>query len=163
MIGSKTKSPKSTTKAVDVWGELDKVCRKLHSYLYGKQDKASAKRYQARLEKILERLPANDSAILREEGAALLGELKSDIGSAISHRRREIELMTAFQASVRDSVAAGEYDAAMEVSILAGRDAAALAERQAILHGLEKRMLSQKKALAIPNGSKRGNGKRHDR
>lgn len=132
---------KAKTMDARLWAELAQLCGEMHQWLYGKRKMLSvARRHEARLESLLERLPANDMAILREEGFALLSELRQDTPNAIKHRKREIELTERLRASVQQSVAAGHYDAAMGSSILACRDAAGLRKRRAILETLEARL-----------------------
>jgi hypothetical protein len=90
------------------------------------------------LERILHQLPDNDLAILRQEGLALLHELKGQRRGAIEHRQREIQLTERLRKSVLKSVQAGDYDERMGASILATRDGAALEERRAILRALQE-------------------------
>jgi hypothetical protein len=87
-------------------------------------------------------LPENDLAIIRQEGAALLSELKGDLDSAIQHRKKEIELTERAQKSVQESVDRGDYDARTAAWALQGRDSKALQERRAILRALEEQMNS---------------------
>jgi hypothetical protein len=129
--------PKTQRKFGTIWGELDYVRKKIHYWWYIKKAKASAKRYLGRLERILEQLPEDNMAIIREEGLALLHELKGQRSAAIKHRRREIRLTERLHASVRESVQAGDYDESMAASILATRDTAVLEERRAILKALQ--------------------------
>jgi hypothetical protein len=123
-------------KTGNAWGELASLCRKVHAALYGRHDKAAARRYRHRLEIALAQLPNNDLAILRAEGDALLHELNDEIAAAIACRRKEIQLMTKLQRSVSHSIANGDYDTTTGRSILAGRDRDALAERRAIVRAL---------------------------
>jgi hypothetical protein len=85
-------------------------------------------------------LPENDLAIIRQEGAALLSELKGDLDSAIQHRKKEIELTERAQKSVQESVNRGDYDARTAAWALQGRDSKALKERRAMLRALEEQM-----------------------
>lgn len=137
-MAMKYKATKSQTRFGTVWGELAYVCQKVHYWLHEQHRRANARRYQKRLERVLNELPENDKAILREEGWALLHELKQETAAAIKHRQREIQLLERLQKSVRKSVQAGDYDDSMAASILAGRDAAALRKRQDILRALEE-------------------------
>src|SRR5262249_50107263 len=93
-----------------IWGELAYVCKRIHHRWYVKNDKASAKRYLSWLERVLKGLPENDLAILREEGLAWLHQLRGELGLAIDHRQREIQLVERLHSSVRQSVSAGVYD-----------------------------------------------------
>ena len=131
-------TPKTQRRFGTPWGELSYVCRRIHHCLYVKKSPSSARRYLSRLEGLLDNLPENEMAILREEGLALLHELKGQKHQAIEHRKREIELTKRLQRSVRKSVQSGNYDERMAASILSDRDHAALEERRAILRSLEE-------------------------
>ena len=120
-----------------LWGTLEGLCRKIHHRLYEEHDPRLAKRFQKQLSKVLDELPQNGSAILYEEGLALLHELRNETSIAIKYRKREIELMERLRDSVHESVEAGEYDAATGKAILVNRGAAALRKRRAILRALE--------------------------
>src|SRR5260370_37120568 len=101
MIGSKHKSRILRKPGRHIWAELADICRKIHVRLYGRNhDKRSAQRYQHRLEHIMNQLPENDLAIIRQEGAALLSELKNDLARPIHHLKKEIELTERDQKSV---------------------------------------------------------------
>src|SRR5271156_3374311 len=76
-----------------VWGELATLCARLHDLWYVQRRRERAISYLAKLEDILETLPENNMAIVREEGLALLNEMKGNRPAAIKHRRREIKLM----------------------------------------------------------------------
>ena len=128
------KGPSTRRRFRTAWGELQYLCDKIHYWLYTRKDKASARRYLGRLARILSELPENDRAILREEGLALLHELKGEMSAAIKHRQREIELMK----ELHEEVASGGYDEKMAASILVGRDRKPLQERRAILKTLEE-------------------------
>jgi hypothetical protein len=135
----KTKSaiPKNKKQFATVWSELADVCKKIHRYLYTRNDKASASRFESQLQRVLDDLPKNDLAILREEGLALLHELRDEIAAAIKHRKKEIKLTQRLHDSVRKSVEAGHIDATMAASILEHRDESVLKKRIAILSALE--------------------------
>ncbi len=139
MITSENKIRKRRKSAAHIWAELADLCRKISVHLYGKNhDKQSARRYQRRLELIMTQLPENDLAIVRQEGAALLSELKGDFESAIEHRKKEIELTERAQKSVQESVKRGDYGAETAAWALQGRDSKALEKRRAILRDLKK-------------------------
>lgn len=137
MIATKRAPPRNQKKFRTIWGELLYVCGKVHYWLYGQHDRAAARRYLDRLGRILDHLPSDDSAILREEGCALFHELTGENAIAARHRRKEIRLMERLHESVRKSVESGDYDERMGASVLQGRDADALSERRAILRTLE--------------------------
>ncbi len=139
MITSKNKIRKRRKSAAHIWAELAELCQKIGVRLYGRNhDKQLARRYQRRLELIMTQLPENDLAIVRQEGAALLSELKGDLDSAIEHRKNEIELTERAQKSVEESVKRGDYDAETAAWALQGRDSKALEKRRAILRDLEE-------------------------
>jgi hypothetical protein len=86
-----------------------------------------------RLKRVLNRLPDNDLAIVREEGLALLAELQGDLRDAIDHREREIRLTQRLQKEAKSS----RYDSATRTYLLRGRDITDLQQRQAILDRLK--------------------------
>jgi hypothetical protein len=116
-----------------IWGELEYLCEKVHRGLYEKRDASTARRMQGRLSRVLNLLPENGIAILREEGWALFHELQEDFAVAIQHRKREIRLIERLHESVKHSIESGEYDAKMGDSILEKWDVAALQKRREIL------------------------------
>jgi hypothetical protein len=87
------------------------------------------------LKAILENLPENDLAILREEGLGLLHELNSEVDAAIKHRRREIQLMEKLHREAKG----GGYAESTRTYMLAGRQQCTLQERRAILESLRER------------------------
>src|SRR5947207_4721399 len=87
------KRPITQRHFANSWSELHYLCGKIRYWLYGRGQRGKAERYLNRLERVLRRVPENDSAILRQEGLALLYELKGRLGEAIAHRKREIQLM----------------------------------------------------------------------
>jgi hypothetical protein len=137
-MATKYKAPKSQKRFSTVWGELAYLCQKVHYWLHEQHRRANARHYQSRLEQVLNELPENDQAIIREEGWALLCELKQETAAAVKHRKREIQLLEKLHESVRKSVQAGDYDDKMAASILAGREEAALQKRRDILRTLEQ-------------------------
>lgn len=149
MLHRKPKPPKTQRRFGTIWGELEYVCKRVHFWLYRRKSKTSARRYLNRLDRILVKLPDSDLAILREEGLALLHELKGQLSGAMEHRQREIQLTERLHNSVRQSVQAGDYDDRMGASILVGRDAAALEERRTILRALQEQQNSSRAAGKI--------------
>ena len=85
--------PRTQRKFRTIWGELEYLCKKIHHWLYVKNDRFSARRFLHRLERLLEKLPKNDLALLQAEGLALVNTLQGDKNKAIKYRKREIELM----------------------------------------------------------------------
>jgi hypothetical protein len=139
MITSKNRIRKRRKSTAHIWGELADLCRKIHVRLYRRTpDKRSARGYQRRLEQIMTQLPKEDLAIVRQEGAALLSELKGDLDSAIEHRKKEIELTQRAQKSVQESVKRGDYGEETAAWALQGRGPKELEERRAILRDLEE-------------------------
>jgi hypothetical protein len=128
--------PKVRRKFATSWGELDYLCRRIHYWLYARNDRMAARRYLRRLGEVLQTLPDDDLAIVREEALALFHQLKGENDLAIKHRQREIDLIQLAQKSVHQSVQAGRYDEDTATSILAGRDKRGLQERRAILKAL---------------------------
>lgn len=134
------KPPVTQRSFANPWGELDYLCKKIRFWLYARRQKANADRYVARLHHVLRNLPANDVAIIRAEGWALLCELQAKIGEAIIHRRREIYLMERLLEHART----GGYAESTRAYMLAGRDTTALRERRSILATLEKARLNER-------------------
>jgi hypothetical protein len=131
-------APENQGRFKTAWGELHYLCKKAHYWLYVRRDKASAKRFVGRLIRVLEKLPENKLAIIRQEGLALVHEITDDYALAIKHREEEIRLIQTLHEDVRRSVAAGDYDEKMGTSILAGHDFSALQERRAIVASLQR-------------------------
>jgi hypothetical protein len=97
-----TPSPPATKRTfASPWSELDYLCRKLRYWLYARNERGRAERYVSRLERVLRKVPGNDSAILRQEALAILCEMKGQIGQAIVHRESEIDLMLRLQEDAR--------------------------------------------------------------
>jgi chorismate mutase len=118
------------------WADLENICGRIHNLWYVAKKKASTKRYYLnRLQRVLDELPANNMAILRQEGLALLHELKGETTEAIRCRKREIRLME----KLHQEVKSGNYDEKMKESILVDRDERVLRSRLAILKHLENR------------------------
>src|SRR6266849_3107557 len=105
MAGEKQR-PNRRTRFGTIWGELEYVCRRVHYWLHERKDKARARRPLRRLERLLRMVPENELAIIRQEGFALLYELKDELTHAIQHRKREIELME----KLHEDVATGGYE-----------------------------------------------------
>src|SRR5687768_12262795 len=93
MMKKHSRMPPTQRRFANGWSELDYLCRKTRYWLYARKDRDRAVRYVDRLDRVLHDLPDNDLAIIREEGFALLSELKGKLGDAIAHRQREIQLM----------------------------------------------------------------------
>jgi hypothetical protein len=125
---------------------LDYVCKKIRYWLYSTKQRARADRYLARLQRVLKSLPENDSAIIREEGLALVGELKGDLGAVITHREREIRLMERLHQEAQSPT----YEKSTRDYMLQDRGRVALENRRAILETLRK----AKAQSGFSNGSK---------
>ncbi|HYV35792.1 MAG TPA: hypothetical protein VE988_08825 [Gemmataceae bacterium] len=132
---TKQRKPPTTQRAFgNVWIELDYLCQKARYWLYSRSQKVKAERYADRLERVLSDLPESDMAILREEGLALLHEIRGDIDKAISHRKREIQLMERLHVEACTK----QYTENTRAYMLRDRDVDALEERRAILETLKK-------------------------
>jgi hypothetical protein len=134
MTYKRPKPPPTQRRFANVWGELDYLCRKIRYWLYTRKERARAQHYSDRLEGVLRDLPANDTAIIREEGHALLAEVKGNLADAIAHREREIGLMQRLHQEARSP----RYSESTRAYMLRDRDSVALQERQAILESLKK-------------------------
>jgi hypothetical protein len=143
MIQKRPEPPVTRRSFANIWGELDYLCKKTSYWLYSRKDKARAKRYLDRLERVLRALPENNLAIIREDALALLYELRGEIDKSIAHRRREIGLMEALHKDAQSS----RYSDATRAYMLRGRDPGALEERRAILETLKKKKSEQSDAL----------------
>ena len=129
----KTLPPPTQRSFASIWGELDYLCGKIRYWLYTRRQRIKAARYQHRLRRVLDALPENDAAILREEGLALLCEIEGEINKAIAHRKREIQLMERLHREARSP----EYAESTRAYMLRDRDAGTLEERRAILEALK--------------------------
>ena len=133
--------PTTRRKFTNSWGKLDYLCKKVRYWLYARKQKSKAIHYLDRLERILEGLPENDSAIIREEGMALLCKLQGNIAESILHRRKEIHFMERLHREAKSE----SYDDATRTYMLQDRDLSALQERRAILISLTKKPSAQNK------------------
>ncbi len=134
MIKEPPKPPSTQRTFASVWAELDYLCRKTRYWLYDRREKSAAMRYFERLGRVLRELPRNEVAILREEGLALLSELKGNMSDAISHRTREIKLME----RLHREASSPKYTATTRDYMFQDRDVSALRQRREILHALEQ-------------------------
>jgi hypothetical protein len=134
MLHTRSKLPKTQRVFADCWGELDYLCKKMRYWLYTKKQKPRAEHYIDRLARVLRKLPENERAIIREEGLALLHELKGDLRAAIAHREREIALMERLHQDAQSP----RYAKSTKAYMLRDRDTADLRERRAILESLKK-------------------------
>lgn len=134
MMPKKSKPPATQRRFASAWSELDYLCKKISYWLYTRKQRTGAERYQERLEQVLHDLPENDLAIIRQEGLALLYELKGEIGESIAHRRHEIELMERLHREAQSR----EYADSTRAYMLRGRDSIVLQKRRAILEALKK-------------------------
>ena len=139
MMVKKPRPPITRRWFASPWTELDYLCEKIHYWLYVRKNKARAERYCARLERVLKILPSDDDnlAIIRQEGWALLHELKDEASKSILFRTREIELIE------RLHELAGKHDEKTRAYMLQGREADALEERRDILRSLKNRKLGR--------------------
>jgi hypothetical protein len=133
MTSKLSKPPNTQRNFTTCWGELDYLCKKMHFWLYTRKQRTRAQRYLERLASVLSTLPDNNLAILREEGLALLHELKGQSKDAIIHRKREIHLMERLHKDARSP----RYSAATRAYLLQDRGEADLRERRAILEKLK--------------------------
>jgi hypothetical protein len=139
MIRKKPEPPVTRRRFANSWGELDYLCKKIRYWLYTRKQKVRAERFLERLERVLSDLPENDLAIVRQEGLALLCELKGEIGESIAHRRQEIDLIE----RLHEEAQAPGYADSTRAYMLRDRDTKALQERRAILEALKKAQVRQ--------------------
>src|SRR5262245_43086771 len=128
------KKPKTQREFANNWSELDYLCNTIRYWLYERGQKDRAEHYLSRLERVLRNLPENDSAIVRQEGLALLYELKGKLSEAIAHRKREIQLMERLHGEAKSP----EYADSTRAYMLRDRDTDALMRRRTHLEGLKK-------------------------
>ena len=133
MVTRRRKPPTTQRAFMSAWGELDYLCKKARYWLYVRRQRTRARLYLHRLESVLRQLPENELAIIREEGWALVCELKNQRPQAIAHRAREIELMERLH---KDAMST-RYTDATRAYMLRDRDEAALHERREILETLK--------------------------
>ncbi len=117
------------------WGELYKLCRKMHRIMYEKHKEDEARQELPALERLLLRVPEDSGAIIAAEASAIYHELKGDREQAIVDRKLEIALLHALHQNVRDNA----YDAQTKQAILRGRNKKDLEVRENILLNLESR------------------------
>ncbi|MBI1830176.1 MAG: hypothetical protein HYR84_01850 [Planctomycetes bacterium] len=129
----KEKPPITRRRFASLWVELEYLCRKVHYWLYTRKNATRADQYRDRLQAVLSDLPRNDIAIIRQEGHALLCQLNGNVGKAIRHRTREIELIERLHEIASDP----KYDDGTRAYMLQGHDAADLQERRKILESLK--------------------------
>jgi hypothetical protein len=130
------KPPTTKRSVANSWAELDYVCGKIRYWLYARKQKLRAERFLDRLENLLTNLSDNNSAIIRQEGLALLHELKGEWHDAILHREEEIRLMERLHKDAQSP----HYQNSTRAYMLRDRDRAALADRRAILESLKKEL-----------------------
>ncbi|HUY89733.1 MAG TPA: hypothetical protein VMV10_13435 [Pirellulales bacterium] len=124
--------PKTRRAFSNGWDELDYLCKKIRYWLYLEKRSDIARRYLNRLDRTLKALPKNSVAILREEGLALLYELRGETTKAIKHRRKEIERMQQLHKEARSAT---KNSAAY---MLRDRNLSDLEDRRAVLKALER-------------------------
>lgn len=134
MTHKKQQTMSAASSDAELWGTLDHLCNKARYWLYERKQRPRASRYADRLECALHKLPENNMAIIREEGLALLFELRGRIDEAIVHRQREIRLME----QLHDEARSLDYVASTRKYMLRGRDQAALRNRRGILASLQQ-------------------------
>jgi hypothetical protein len=139
-----------------LWAELAQICRLLlHSWLVNGDGIASVG-YLRRLDRILNRLPKDDMAIVRQDALAWLNQLRGDRAAAIRFRREEIRLMELLHEDVRRNLGSGKYSQSAADYILEDRDQKDLEERRMMLRALQE-------AEANDEGWKRGRGRKEGR
>ena len=157
MIQKQPKPPSTRRRFANSWGELDYLCNKIRYWLYKRKQKIRAARYLDRLARILRELPENDMAIIREEGLALLHELKGELGDAITHRKREIRLTEQLHKEAQSP----RYDDGTRAYMLRGRNTIDLRQRREILAALKndeaKRHKPKQPKKLKPNQDTNGN------
>jgi len=134
MIRKKNPPPLTRRSFASIWDQLDYLCKKIHNWLYTRNEKGRAERYRDRLERVLHDLPENDIAIIQQQGLALLCQLKGRIAESIGYRRREIELMERLHCEAQSP----DYAESTRAYMLRDRDTAELQERRTILAALVK-------------------------
>lgn len=140
MIVNEEKPPTTRRRFTSPWIELDYLCKKIHYWLYTRGQKTTADRYVKRLRRVLDELPEkNNLAIARQEGLALLHQLKGDLSKSIVHRTREIELIE----RLRREAQLPRYDDNTRAYMLQDLDDEALQQRRDILQSLKEQKLAQ--------------------
>jgi len=86
-------------------------------------------------------------AIIREEGLALLHELKGEIGDAITHRKREIHLTERLHKEAQSP----RYDDGTRAYMLRGRNTMDIRQRREILAALKNDEAKRRRAPLPPN------------
>jgi hypothetical protein len=137
------KPPTTERRFGNTWGELAYLCRKIRYWLYIRKQRARADHYRNRLAMVLHDLPENDLAIIREEGLALYCEMEDEVGEAIAHREREIQLIERLHREAESP----RYDERTRAYMLQNFDTTALQERRVILESLRKAKALQQRAV----------------
>jgi hypothetical protein len=120
------------------WGELARLCRAIRKLWYPSRSTALAEPYLSQLGRILERIPEDDPAIIRQEALAWFHQLRGEYAAAIKHRREEIRLIEWLHDDVRRCLESGTYDQSVARYALQGRGQRGLQDRLAILRTLEE-------------------------
>jgi chorismate mutase len=148
MMRTKLGPPSTRRRFLSPWSELDYLTKKISYWLYTRKQQAQAAHFLNRLERVVGELPEDDRAILREEGLALVAELKGRLDDAIAHREREIELMERLHEEARSP----RYAESTRAYMLRDRDAVILKQRRALVE-----------ALKSGTAQRNGNGMRRQR
>jgi hypothetical protein len=133
MLRKRLAPPTTQRSFTSGWGELEYLCGKIRYWLYDRKDRGAARRFAGRLDQLLRSLPADELAILRQEGLALKFELNGKLKDSIAHRKREVELM---ERLLRDAQSA-KYSDATRAYMLQSRDHSDLRRRREIIANLE--------------------------
>ena len=129
------KPPATRRRFANAWSELEYLCKKVHYWLYQRGSKGKTERYASRLEQVIDTLPNDERAILRQEGLALLYELRGNLKRAMEHRQREIDGMERLHREAASCTAeTREY-------LLRGRGQAVLQDRRRRMQELKKQVL----------------------
>lgn len=96
-----TKSSHAIETRVATWDEAERLYDKLLYWLYKREAPAKARPYADRLEGLLACLDPRQQAIFGQECRSLAREANEDLAGAIKHRKKEIRLIRALQASSR--------------------------------------------------------------
>ncbi len=143
----KTKIPISRRKFASGWDEVQYLRLKLLYWLYERESLRKARAFGGRLERLLDAISPDESAILAEECRSLLWEARGDLSKAILHRENEVRLMRRLH-----EVSQGK---SWEYIARHGRGYDALSDRLDLLAVLYHDSGDRRQALALLRESKR--------
>lgn len=128
--------PRTERQFLSIWAESKYICRKIHYWLYVRQDEKSARRYLPRLKSVVTKLPEREFAIVAQEGIALLHALNGNLRLSLKYRKREIRMLEMLIDDIRESLRAGRLTKRQARQVLINHDVRRVKGRQKIVRAL---------------------------